>query len=320
MSYASDNASRGVTADRQKLARTRAHVARVMACVLSSAVMIGTANAADLDDSFLRGSLLPPTASPAYADWRGVYVGGQFGVSSGIADFSNGLSSLTGYILRDTVLEGPIGNLKTMGSETTTHGSYGAFIGYNFYDVDKIVLGVEGTYTRLNMDSGTSDSLTRVIQNDAGATTGHHYFYTTTVSGNASVRIKDFATVRARAGWQTGQFLPYAFVGAAFGRADYARSATVSYTKVDKPDAQLPPIPPDPTTFFNTPPGSDPAGTKSDSQENAMAYGLAAGLGVDVSILPNVFLRAEWEYVKFAPIHDINVSINTGRVGIGVKF
>ncbi len=44
------------------------------------------------------------------------------------------------------------------------------------------------------------------------------------------------------------------------------------------------------------------------------------GLGVEVSILPNMFLRAEWEYVQFAPIHDIQVNINSARVGLGLKF
>ena len=69
----------------------------------------------------------------------------------------------------------------------------------------------------------------------------------------------------------------------------------------------------------NPPPNFGPV-SKTEAQSNAIAYGFAAGLGVDVSILPNVFLRAEWEYVQFAPIHDIQVNINSGRVGIGLKF
>ena len=35
---------------------------------------------------------------------------------------------------------------------------------------------------------------------------------------------------------------------------------------------------------------------------------------------PNVFLRAEWEYIGFVPVAGIRANINTGRVGIGVKF
>jgi hypothetical protein len=36
--------------------------------------------------------------------------------------------------------------------------------------------------------------------------------------------------------------------------------------------------------------------------------------------MPNVFLRGEFEYVRFAPLSGIVASITTGRVGAGVKF
>ena len=41
------------------------------------------------------------------------------------------------------------------------------------------------------------------------------------------------------------------------------------------------------------------------------AYGYTAGLGLDVIVLPNVFLRAEWEYVQFFPVQDIKIHLNT---------
>ena len=41
---------------------------------------------------------------------------------------------------------------------------------------------------------------------------------------------------------------------------------------------------------------------------------------MDVALLPNVFLRGEWEYVGFAQVNGIRSSINTGRVGIGMRF
>jgi outer membrane immunogenic protein len=41
---------------------------------------------------------------------------------------------------------------------------------------------------------------------------------------------------------------------------------------------------------------------------------------VDVAVLPNVFLRAEWEYVAFAPVDGIRATLNTGRVGAGLRF
>lgn len=295
-------------------AALRAGVARLALCVAVSTVTIGAAAAADMpDDSFLRGSLTPRLDPPGYMNWGGVYFGGQLGMSSATVDYGNSVSSLTSFILRDSVLQDSVSGLTTMGRESRTHSNFGAFLGYNYQLADPLIIGVEANYTRLDLESSAQDGLTRIIQNDATAPTGHHYYYTTTVNASASVRIKDFATLRARAGYEIGQFLPYAFAGLAIGRADYSRSATVSYTTEDKPDTQVPPITPDP------PPNFGPV-SSSDSQSNAFAYGFAAGLGVDVAVLPNVFLRAEWEYVQFAPIHDIAVNINTGRVGVGVKF
>jgi len=288
--------------------RLRAGVAMLAATLLAPA-----AAAADPDDFSLRGSFLDMFIAKSYSRWDGVYFGGQIGASSGTVNYSDSLSSLTGYILRNSILQNDVTGWTTMGRESTRHSNYGAFLGYNFQLADNLVLGPEVNYSHVGLDSNTSDTITRIIQNDSQAPTGHHFYYTTTVSGNASVQITDFATFRVRAGWEIGQFLPYAFGGLAIGRANYYRSATVSYTTEDIPDTT------DPVTPPNPPPNFGPL-SKTEAQSNAIAYGFAAGLGVDVAILPNVFLRAEWEYVQFAPIHDIQVNINSGRVGIGLKF
>ena len=41
---------------------------------------------------------------------------------------------------------------------------------------------------------------------------------------------------------------------------------------------------------------------------------------MDVAVTTNVFLRGEWEYVGFAPVSGIRAGLNTGRVGVGVRF
>ena len=48
--------------------------------------------------------------------------------------------------------------------------------------------------------------------------------------------------------------------------------------------------------------------------------GVTTGLGLDVAIMPNVFLRGEWEYIYFAPLNGINSYMNTLRAGIGFRF
>jgi outer membrane immunogenic protein len=107
------------------------------------------------------------------------------------------------------------------------------------------------------------------------------------VHASSSMKLIDYATVRARAGYVFGQFLPYAFIGGAVGRMDH--STTV---------------------------GSSVIG----SRDNAINGGVTAGLGVDVAILPNVFLRGEWEYIAFGQVSGVRVSTNTARVGVGVRF
>ena len=54
--------------------------------------------------------------------------------------------------------------------------------------------------------------------------------------------------------------------------------------------------------------------------KSLIAYGFAAGLGLDVGITSNVFLRAEWEYVQFPNGDDVRVNVNSVHAGLGYKF
>ena len=60
--------------------------------------------------------------------------------------------------------------------------------------------------------------------------------------------------------------------------------------------------------------------TASQSRNGEFIYGGAAGLGLDVSLPSNVFVRGDWEYLLFAPILDAHLSINTFRTAVGVLF
>ncbi|MGN6462349.1 MAG: outer membrane protein, partial [Pseudolabrys sp.] len=125
------------------------------------------------------------------------------------------------------------------------------------------------------------------------------------LDSRAQLTVKDFATVRARLGYSFGQFLPYAILGAAAARVDVSRSASVGISAVDV-NGVLPAIP------FRTL-------TQTDAR-STIAYGLVAGAGLDTMIFPNVFLRAEYEFVQFAPVNGIKMNLQTGRVGVGMKF
>ena len=56
----------------------------------------------------------------------------------------------------------------------------------------------------------------------------------------------------------------------------------------------------------------------TNALHNHLIYGYTAGLGVDVSLIGGLFLRAEWEYVRFTTT--VDTRINTVRAGLGYKF
>lgn len=269
--------------------------AGLTAFVALAALPQGRAQAADWLDDTLRGSLTPS----ATVRWEGLNLGVHAGLTSMDTDFGGSTSQQVAYILRNSTLESEASpsSWAALPHNITNGKSYGAFLGYS-YQWDQLVLGFDGAYNRLSAaEAQASDSMTRVV------TTSDSVQHTVTISAASSMKIVDYATMRMRAGYAFGQFLPYAFVGGAVGRVNYTNTSTVRDSQLD---AGV-------TTVFG------PV-TQTDSKNNAIVGGFTAGLGMDVALLPNVFLRGEWEYVGFAQVNGIRSSINTGRVGIGMRF
>ncbi|EJW11972.1 hypothetical protein A33M_2622 [Rhodovulum sp. PH10] len=272
-------------------------------CGLCGLVVALATPAFGADMPFLRGSrgFLPST--PHYFDWGGVYVGGQGGYSSGSADFSQGTGDLVSYILRNTTIE----NEAQVSSWTTlptkngmTSTSWGGFVGFNA-QFDDAVIGIEANYSRVDMQAVASDSLERSYQ------TSDQYFYNVALGSTAGVKLSDIGTLRARGGWAASWYMPYAFGGLAVARADVERSATVELQAVDlsgtgRPNLGLGPV------------------TRIDNRSDVYAFGWTVGAGIDVALMANLFLRAEYEYVRFGDIEGTEVSINSVRGGLGLKF
>jgi opacity protein-like surface antigen len=99
--------------------------------------------------------------------------------------------------------------------------------------------------------------------------------------GTTSASITDFGTFRGRGGWVFDNVMPYGFVGFAIGNAD--------------------------TTTLTGP-------------SSAIGYGWALGAGVDWAVLPNIVLRAEYEYLRLDNMRDIRTTLNTVRTGVAVRF
>lgn len=268
-------------------------VSAIAAMLLAASAL--SARAADLSDtSWLRGTVAD---TPTTMRWDGLQLGAQIGISNLNADFSNSDSSQVAYILRNTTLENEFApsSWTTLPKGTTNGGQFGGFIGYNM-QWDQLVLGGDIAYNRMqSLQNSAADSIARIVNTSDGVQ------HDVTIQSSASLRLVDYATFRGRAGYAFGQFLPYAMIGAAVGRFNYTSSATVTD---QMSGAQT-------GTFQQS---------ATDGRNNVFAAGFVTGLGLDVALLPNVFLRGEWEYTVFAPVNGIRSWLNTGRVGIGVRF
>jgi opacity protein-like surface antigen len=182
--------------------------------------------------------------------------------------------------------------------KVSVHGQgYGGFAGYNA-QWDDVVLGVEVSYLHGKFGGSQTDSMSRFFSLPSGSTNGVTY------QGTSAITISDMASIRARAGYAWGAFLPYAFGGVALGQANITRTARIFGTQVTTA----------PPPFDNVP--FDLSAT--DANYSKLIYGYSFGLGVDVQLMSSLFFRAEWEYVRLATAVDTNIS--TGRIGLGYKF
>ena len=280
--------------------------------LLLAAVMFGAATgaqAADMPD-FLRGSL--PASSAPTRNWDGWYAGGQVGYAWTNTDYGNSVVSMTNDLFRSTTLQDPVSQLTLLGRVNGRSPGFGAFVGRN-YQYDDIVLGVEANYNYMSsLATSTAATLgpiqvaepTLVLPPGAVAADG------VTLKGSAALQVKDEMTFRGRAGWATGDFLPYMFGGLAVGRMDVTRTVSSSVTRtINFADGT--------STSFQLP---QFALTTTDGRSNNFVAGWTAGLGMEYMLWGNVFLRGEWEYIKFMTIKDTVVTQNSVHAGIGYKF
>jgi outer membrane immunogenic protein len=279
-----------------------------------AAVMLGAASgaqAADMPD-FLRGTL--PAESAPTRNWDGWYAGGQVGYSSTSDDMSTSVVGLTNQIFRGSNLAEPASQLPLLGKVNPQGTGFGAFVGRN-YQWDDVVLGIEANYNYINLSGASSASIGPIqYPNLAGddPPTGQTYIDDLALKGAATATVRDAITFRGRAGWATGDFLPYMFGGLAVGRIDVTRTVTsnANRTVLSTTDGSL--ISYGPIEGVNT--------TATQGRTNNFVAGWTAGLGLEYMVWGNVFVRGEWEYVKFMSIENTSVTMNSLHAGLGYKF
>ncbi len=266
-----------------------------------AAALIGamqSAHAADMPDfGPLRGAL---QGEASVVNWQGFYVGAQAGYGASNMNFTNSTQGLAQKLLVNTAIEneGLVSSWPLLGKVNSSGTGFGGFVGYNS-QWDDVVVGLEANYLHGKFGGADSDSMTRVFGTSNG------YTNDVTYQADAAIKINDIGSIRARGAYAVGCFLPYLFGAVSVGEGDISRSVTLSGMQTN----------PNAAAGYQQIPFSLSA---SDIQNAHFLWGYGAGAGVDVMLMRGVFLRAEWEYLKFAA--PINTGVSTLRAGLGYKF
>jgi outer membrane immunogenic protein len=267
--------------------------------LLLAAMMFGAASgaqAADMPD-FLRGSVGVPTTT----NWRGFYVGAQGGYGSSDENFNGGgPSNMIAALIADDVIQ-QMGvaqwNLQ-LGKESQRSSGYGAFAGYN-WQWDEVVTGLEMSYLHGAFGGSANATAGPLV----GGPLSDTFYHAVSVDSASSIAITDMATFRARAGYAWGCFLPYIFGGFALGNANISSSVTVNDAVSKTPLGNF-------TQLMSL--------SADNVVHNHLIYGYTAGIGFDYNLIGGLFLRGEWEYIRFTS--SVDTSVNTVRAGLGYKF
>jgi len=279
-----------------------------MRWVICALVIVGFApHALAQDSGILRGAL--SVGPGTFTNWTGFYAGGDWGITNDATDFSHATSSLVSSSLRETALEqdANVSSWSVLSNASMTKRTASGFAGFNT-QWQNLILGLEADYTyAATAATATSSPISR--QTSAGGNT-----YDVTVEGSASLRLVDYASLRARAGWIVNNFLPYGYIGFLVGRADITRTSLV----FGQENPSSPPVVP--CNYTLSPTCVDFSFPNGETQNNALLYGATVGLGLDYALTSNIFVRGEIEYVRFVPFDDITVTMTSARMGAGLKF
>ncbi len=289
---------------------------------------LNSARAADLDYDYLRGAEYDP--APAHViDWSGVYLGGHGGYTSTSLGFGNTAQGIVANHLRQTYLEteGSISTLLSSHASKRVNGTgFGAFAGFNA-QFGEIILGIEADYTHFGVSGTFYDEIGR------SKVTSDGYLNYANLTSAPHTKVDDYATLRARAGYAIGNFLPFVTGGFALGSAQVTDRVTIQTAGYDQTTYKANQAITDGskpayvgrygfTSFDANNPG---AAVLADPYVYAhgktkIVGGFAGGAGVEYAITPNIILRGEYQYVLFNDFDGHKVNLNTVRGGAAVKF
>ncbi|GJD99302.1 outer membrane protein [Methylobacterium isbiliense] len=279
--------------------------------------------AADLDFSALRGGSYDAPAAAA-GNWDGAYFGAHGGWSSANFGFSNVFQPMVANYTRATAFETAL-NVSTLlrpQSVRRDTGSFGAYAGLNI-QYDEFIFGGEIDYTYLGLTGRTTDFIGRSNVTDG-------MYRAAVLSGSAATKIEDYATIRARFGYDAGNFMPFVTGGFAVGRAQVADRVEVQLGEYDQATYRSNLGSATPAYVFNSGyrvfdqanPGTAVLASPVvlGRTKERIVGGIAAGAGLEFALTANILLRGEYQYVMFDDFDGHKSHINTVRGGAAVKF
>lgn len=290
--------------------------------VLASAT---TVTAADLDYGYLRGADDGYAPAPL-VDWSGFYVGGHGGYSTSAMGFSNSFNKHYAeyFRSRDIEAEYAVSSLISLPSRRVHSATFGGYAGYNV-QFDDIVFGVEVDYTNFNKAGTSYAEISRFM------TTKNGMNEFVSLRGYSKTELEDYGTIRARAGYAIGSFLPFVTAGLAIGRATVTDQPEVQNYGYDiagvaayqnDPKAGIPIH----HGYASFNPGDPNRSIPNDyyrlpvkPKSKAMG-GVALGAGLEFALTSNIVLRGEYQYVLFDDFDGHKLNVNTVRGGAAVKF
>lgn len=277
---------------------------RILLAAVATTFLAASAQAADLDLGPLRGtghsygSDLGPVA-----DWSGVYIGGFGGYGQSNFENKNGSKDLVLSVFRNSLVENEyeISNLLHIKSKDARDKAFGGFIGYN-YQLDETVLGLEADYTVINLRGTSTDEINRRMSLSNGETD------IVRLRGTGQTELKNYGTIRVRAGYTVGAAMPFVTAGVALGQIETTNSALIHWSREGSTGTYA---------CFGAAGCSRPELTNSKS---TVAVGFTAGAGLEYMLTDNIFLRGEYQYAFFNDFDGHKFNLNVVRGGAGVKF
>jgi outer membrane immunogenic protein len=232
------------------------------------------ANAADMS---LPVKSAPP-APPAYYPWTGFYIGGNVG--SGLANTDVGGTS-TGTLGAKAFQE-------SFSIDRSQHGPLaGGQLGINYEFAPHWVLGAEADIDWSNIKGSAAPCSSK---NAAGAID----------CLNATGKIEDFGTGRARLGYVFDNLLVYGTGGFAWANETATVSESCDGAKCPKTSNKF---------ALNT------------ASSSATPFGWSAGAGFEWRVLPNWLLRIEYLHLQFNRVssaYNLNGTVNVAGVATPV--